>query len=121
MPFQQIASIFSQSGSLLAYRVIIERLRMTITLVGENSDLFELNFEGVQSYKFIPDDLANLSEEIDMDAFQRALDKNWIDELRVPSDVHRKYLERHELYVMHATDIGLLEVVAVSGEFKDLR
>jgi hypothetical protein len=120
MRFHQICSIFRKNDSFLGFRMIIEDLVMIVTLLGENSELFELRFDSIQSYRFVPDDLAKLPPDIELDAFQRALEKSWIDDLRVPSEVHRKYLEGHDLYVLHATDVGLLEVVAVSAQLKEL-
>jgi hypothetical protein len=120
MRFQNIGSVYRQNDSLLGYRMVVVGLNMTVTLVGEKCDLFELKFNGVQSYRFTPDDLAILPEDVDLDALQCAMDKSWLDGLRIPTDVHRKYLQGHDLYIMHATDVGLLEVVAFTAEMNAL-
>ena len=120
MSFKHIARISCNGDDPLGYTMVIEDLQMVITLIGEKSNLFELRFDGVQLYKFVPDDLAILRDDIELDTFQRALDKRWIDELRVPSHIHRQYLEGHDLYVLHVADVGLLEVVAISAQLKAL-
>lgn len=121
MNFEKLADFYHVDESAISYRLTIDdNLRMTVLINGEDYPLLEVILEGVQSYAFVPDDLANYRDELEFDSLQRAVDKTWIDELRVPSDVHREYLEGHEFYVLHVSDIGQLEVVALSAQLNEL-
>lgn len=120
MRFDNLVDLHRAEQSAISYKMTIDDLRMIVLINGEDGPLFEVIFSGVQSYTFIPDDLSNYRDHIDLDSLQRAIGKHWINELRVPSDVHRKYLEKHEFYVLHVSDIGQFEVVALSAQFTEL-
>jgi hypothetical protein len=120
MLFESLVDLHCVDQSAISYKITIDDLRMVVLINGEDIPLFEIIFAGVQSHAFVPDDLSNYRAHIELDSLQRAIGKHWIDELRVPSDVHRKYLEGHEFYVLHVSDIGQFEVVALSAQFNDL-
>lgn len=119
MHFDSIVDFHRSVEGAVDYKLTLVNLVMTIQIFEETHLLLEVIFEGVQSYSFIPDDLANYRDEIEFDTLQRAVEKTWIDDLRVPSDVHRRYLENHDLYVAHVTDIGQFEVVALSAHLNE--
>lgn len=115
MTVEKLCSLPSEHDNVLGYKIHIENLNMVFSLFCENVSHFEIIFDDVQSYKFTPDDLSHFSDDIVLNALQMDTDHKWIEEFRVPSDIHRSFLTKHHLYIAHVSDVGVLEVISMTA------